>query len=159
MARLISPRAAVRKAGVWTYVCVYAQMCVCVHATGVCWQVCEMFLCLTPFCKQRVSVCVCYVCPGRTRGCVCVRGWGGGAGLERGDQQGMQGRCTPPLLGMSVRICQYRGKTLQRGEISYGSQFCIFCTDRNYILLEIQVIVLQQMWWSWWLSCGLGSQV
>lgn len=30
---------------------------------------------------------------------VCVLGAGGGAGLERGDQQGMQGRCTPPASG------------------------------------------------------------
>ena len=67
----------------------------------------------------------------------------------------MEGRRAPHLFSMNTRIRQNRGKTLQRGEISYESQFRIFCTEGNYLLLEIQVIVLRQTWWSYWLRLAL----
>lgn len=67
----------------------------------------------------------------------------------------MEGRRAPYLFSMNTRIRQNRGKTLQRGEISYESQFCIFCPEGNYLLLEIQVIVLCQTWWSYWLRLAL----
>lgn len=148
MALLIFPRAAVRKAGVCVYVC----MCLC---TNVCARVrnwcvlasaCHVFLRVIPY-VQTVCVCVCSVCAGRTRR-ECVLELGRDWRAWRGD---------PPLLRMSmrVRICENHGKSLQRDEISYRSQFCIFCTERNYILLEIQVIVLRQTWWPCWLRAAI----